>query len=121
MNIVTNALVIAVAIFHLWFMILEMFLWRKPMGLKTFNNSVERAETTAVLAANQGLYNGFLAGGLLISFLFSDPAVSYSFKVYFLSCVVIAGVYGACTANRKILFVQALPAILALISVILTR
>src|ERR1700677_2105770 len=107
MKIIANSLVMLVALLHVWFLTLEMFLWRKPLGLKTFRNSLEKAELTAVLAANQGLYNGFLAVGLLISFFFSDPALTYAFQIYFLLCVTIAGLYGAWSVNRRIFFIQA--------------
>lgn len=104
-----------VALLHIYFLVLEMFLWTKPAGLKAFGLTPERAEASKVLAANQGLYNGFLAAGLIWSLL----AASHGFMiaVFFLSCVIVAGVYGAATANRKILFVQALPALIALILV----
>jgi putative membrane protein len=118
MRTVASFLIILVAILHIWFLVLEMFLWRKPLGLKTFRNSVEKAELTAVLAANQGLYNGFLALGLLISFIFTDASTVFAFQVYFLSCVVVAGLYGAWSVSRKILFMQAFPAALALVLVL---
>lgn len=121
MNTAAVFFVLIVAILHIWFLVLEMFLWQTPRGLKTFGNSLEKAQTTAVLAANQGLYNGFLAAGLLISFVFSDFAVTFAFQVFFLSCVVVAGLYGAWSANRRILFIQAVPAILALIFVLLSK
>jgi putative membrane protein len=110
--------VVLVAFVHFYFLALEMFLWKKPLGLKTFGNSLEKAEITSVLAANQGLYNGFLGAGLLVSFLFADPATAFAFQIFFLSCVLIAGIYGAWTANRKILFVQALPGVVALVLVL---
>jgi putative membrane protein len=117
MKIVANLLVILVALLHLWFLTLEMFLWQKPLGLKTFKNTKQKADLTAVLAANQGLYNGFLAAGLFVSFCFPDPNVTFAFQVFFLICVAIAGVYGAFSFSRKILFIQAFPAILALVMV----
>ncbi len=118
MKIAANGLVILVALLHVWFLVLEMFLWRKPMGLRAFKNSIEKAELTAVLAANQGLYNGFLAAGLLVSFFFSNPALSEAFQIYFLSCIIVAGLYGAWSVSRRIFFIQALPAVLALSLVI---
>ncbi len=118
MLILSQVLVGLVALFHVYFMILEMFLWQKPIGLKTFRNSPEKAEITSVLAANQGLYNGFLAGGLLLSF-FVSAELSLAFRYYFLSCVIIAGIYGAITANKRILFIQSAPALIALILVVL--
>ena len=101
-----------VALLHLYFLVLEMFLWDKPAGLKAFGNTPQRAADTKVLAANQGLYNGFLAAGLLWGL--SQGAAGHSVTVFFLLCVIVAGVYGAATASRKILFIQALPGALAL-------
>ena len=110
-----NMIVMAlVAILHIYFLILEMFLWTKPIGLKTFGNSQERANAMAVLAANQGLYNGFLAAGLLWGLLQAVPAFALQIKVFFLICVIVAGVYGAYSVSRRIFFVQAAPAALAL-------
>jgi putative membrane protein len=106
-----------VALLHLYFLVLEMFLWDKPAGLKAFGNSPQRAADTKVLAANQGLYNGFLAAGLLWGL--SQGAAGTAIKIFFLLCVIVAGVYGAATASRKILYVQALPAALALAAVYL--
>ena len=90
-----------------------MLLWRTPFGMKTFKLTKEKAELTAPLAANQGLYNGFLAAGLAWG-LVADPSMAPSIKIFFLSCVLIAGLFGAATASRAILFLQALPAALAL-------
>ena len=112
---VANALVAIVALLHVYFLILEMFLWTKPLGLKTFGNSQEKANDSAVLAANQGLYNGFLAAGLLWGLFHPAPAVAFQIKVFFLLCVIVAGAYGAYSVSRRILFVQAAPAALALI------
>ena len=112
---IANALVALVAALHVYFLVLEMFLWTRPLGLKTFGNSLEKANDSAVLAANQGLYNGFLAAGLIWGLLASIPAFAFEIKIFFLLCVIIAGVYGAVTVSRKILFVQAAPAALALI------
>jgi putative membrane protein len=114
-NAIANALVALVAALHLYFLILEMFLWTKPLGLKTFRNSIEKATDSAVLAANQGLYNGFLAAGLVWGLLQSVPAFALEIKTFFLLCVIVAGVYGALTVSRRILYVQAAPAALALI------
>src|SRR5436309_9214224 len=110
-----NGLVALVAVLHLYFLVLEMFLWTKPLGLKTFRNTPEKARDSAVLAANQGLYNGFLAAGLLWGLLQPDPGFAFQIKTFFLVCVIVAGVYGAATANRKILLVQAAPAAFALL------
>jgi len=110
LNIVSKILVGIVAALHTWFLVLEMFLWTKPIGLSTFSMTAEAAEATATLAANQGLYNGFLAAGLLWG-LFADKRDVVTF---FLSCVIVAGVYGAATASFSILYIQALPAVIAL-------
>ena len=112
---IANLLVALVAILHFYFLVLEMFLWQKPIGLKTFRNTPEKAAETAVLAANQGLYNGFLAAGLVWGLWHSAPAFGFQIKAFFLLCVIVAGVYGAATVSRRILYVQAAPAALALI------
>ncbi len=112
---IANLLVALVAVLHVYFLVLEMFLWQKPLGLKTFRNSPERAAETAVLAGNQGLYNGFLAAGLVWGLLHSAPAFGFQIKAFFLLCVIVAGVYGAATVSRRILYVQAAPAAIALI------
>ena len=109
--------VLVVALLHLWFLVLEMFLWDKPLGRRTFGLSRELAEATKGLAANQGLYNGFLAAGLFWGV--AENAISL--KVFFLACVIVAGIFGAITAKRSILFVQALPAVIALVTVFLAR
>ena len=106
-------LIALVALLHAYFLVLEMFLWTKPLGLKVFNNTPERAESTKVLAANQGLYNGFLVAGLVWGLLLGTTA-GRPILVFFLGCVIVAGVYGAITVSRKIFFVQAMPALLAL-------
>lgn len=121
MQLVSNILVLLVALLHFYFLILEMFLWTTPFGLKTFGQTLEKAEASAVLAANQGLYNGFLAAGLVWGLFSSNFQFSYSIKVFFLSCVIVAGLYGAYSVNKKIFFVQALPAILSLILVFVIR
>ena len=115
MIVIANLLVALVAALHVYFLILEMFLWSKPLGLKTFRQTQEKATDSAVLAANQGLYNGFLAAGLIWGLVQGTPAFAFQIKVFFLLCVVVAGVYGAITVSRRILFVQALPAAIALI------
>ena len=108
-----EVLIGVVAALHMYFLVLEMFLWRKPLGRKVFGNTEEFAEESATLAANQGLYNGFLAAGLVWALIADDP-VGFDAGVFFLSCVVVAGLYGAATVSRRILFVQALPAAVAL-------
>jgi putative membrane protein len=113
MSLLTGVLVALVAALHLYFLVLEMFLWTTPRGRKVFGTTPDFAEASKVLAANQGLYNGFLAAGLVWGLLRGDAAV----QLFFLACVLVAGIYGGATANRKILFVQALPAALALAAV----
>lgn len=115
MLVLANIVVAIVALLHVWFLILEMFLWTQPLGLRTFGNTKERAKDSAVLAANQGLYNGFLAAGLIWGLLHPDTAIGFQIKVFFLLCVIVAGVYGAWSVSRRILVVQALPAVVALI------
>ena len=112
---IANALVALVAALHVYFLILEMFLWTRPLGLKTFRNSPEKAAESAVLAANQGLYNGFLAAGLVWGLVQGIPGFGFQIKTFFLLCVVVAGVYGALSVSRRILYVQAAPAAAALI------
>lgn len=115
MNVLVNVLVGLVAILHLYFLYLEMFLWTKPKGLKIFGNTLEKAQSSQVLAANQGLYNGFLAAGLIWGMCLSTPESAFQFKAFFLSCVVVAGIYGGYSVGKKILFIQAAPAALGLI------
>lgn len=114
MQLFTTFLIFLIAVLHLWFLALEMFLWQKPIGLKTFRMTPERAEATAALAANQGLYNGFLAAGLLCGVFASQPSFALVFRVFFLECVFVAGVYGAHSVNRRIFWIQGAPALLAL-------
>jgi putative membrane protein len=121
MAALASVLVALVAAEHVWFLVLEMFLWAKPLGLKTFRHSLDQARASAALAANQGLYNGFLAAGLLWGLLASPPEFAAAIKMFFLSCVVVAGVFGAATVSRRILVLQAAPAALALLLVILSR
>ena len=117
MQLVAAVLVAIVALLHLWFLVLEMVLWRRPLGLRTFRMTPEVARTTATLAANQGLYNGFLAAGLLLTLVAPEPAAFHG-RLFLLGCVIVAGVYGAATVSRRILLVQALPAALALAAVV---
>ena len=119
MVLIANVLVALVAALHVFFLILEMFLWDRPLGLKVFRNSPEKAEITKVLAANQGLYNGFLAAGLVWGLVHGNPAFALQIKVFFLLCVIVAGAYGAATVSTRILMVQALPAALALLALVL--
>lgn len=112
MSLVADIVIALVALLHVYFLVLEMFLWDKPAGLKAFGQTLEAARASKVLAANQGLYNGFLAAGLLWGL--SQGGAGTGVKVFFLGCVLVAGLYGAATASRKILFVQALPAAVGL-------
>jgi putative membrane protein len=112
---IANALVALVALLHVYFLVLEMFLWTRPLGLRTFRQTIEKATDSAVLAANQGLYNGFLAAGLIWGLLHPAAAFGFQVKVFFLICVIIAGIYGAVTVSRRIAYVQAAPAAIALI------
>lgn len=109
MSTIAIVLILLVALLHLYFLVLEMFLWTKPLGMKIFRLTREAAEQSKVLAANQGLYNGFLAAGLAWAVATQQRNVA----LFFLGCVVVAGIYGAATVNRRIFFVQALPALLA--------
>ncbi|NNF08385.1 MAG: DUF1304 domain-containing protein [Candidatus Eisenbacteria bacterium] len=118
MEIVANIVVVLVAVLHLYFLVLEMFLWDKPAGLRAFGQSKERAAATKVLAANQGLYNGFLAAGLVWGLWLG--AEGTNIKLFFLGCVLVAGLFGAATASRKILFIQALPAAIGLALVLMS-
>ncbi len=118
MLIAANVVVGLVALLHVYFLVLEMFLWDKPAGLRAFGQTPEAARASKVLAANQGLYNGFLAAGLFWGL--SLGAGGTGVKVFFLLCVLVAGLFGAATASRKILFVQALPAAIGLVLVLLS-
>jgi putative membrane protein len=119
MAIAANVVVALVALLHVWFLVLEMFLWDKPAGLRAFGQTLEAAKASKVLAANQGLYNGFLAAGLVWGLLLGAEGTPV--KLFVLGCVLVAGVFGAATASRKILFVQALPAAVGLALVLLAR
>ncbi len=109
-------LVVLIALLHLYILVLEMFLWDKPSGLKAFGNTLEKARLTKVMAQNQGLYNGFLAAGLLWS-LYAPESYALALANFFLGCVLVAGIYGGLTASKKIIYIQALPALIALIAV----
>src|ERR1044072_7639923 len=117
MQIVANALVVLVVAIHVYIVILEIFLWRTERGMQAFGTDQAFADRSASLAANQGLYNGFLVAGLVWGLIAADP-IGSQVKVFFLACVVVAGLYGGATVNRRILFVQALPAALALVAVV---
>ena len=119
MVLVANVVVGLIGILHIYILVLEMFLWDKPMGLRAFGQTQAAATASKVLAANQGLYNGFLAAGLFWGL--SQGEAGTGTKLFFLACVLVAGVYGAVTANRKILFVQAVPAAIGIALVLATR
>ncbi|UFZ02372.1 DUF1304 domain-containing protein [Bradyrhizobium ontarionense] len=115
MDLIANIVVALIGALHVYILVLEMFLWTRPAGLKAFNNTPQRAAETAVLAANQGLYNGFLAAGLFWGLAHPTAAFGFQIKVFFLLCVLVAGLYGAATASRKILFIQSVPATIGLV------
>ena len=106
-------LIIVVAALHIYFLVLEMFLWRTPFGRRTFRTTAEAAESSAVLAANQGLYNGFLAAGLLWALIFFGLVNGRAILTFFLGCIVVAGIFGGVTVSRRIVLVQAAPAAIA--------
>lgn len=109
---IANILIALIALLHVYILVLEMFLWEKPAGLRAFRNTPEKAAMTRVLAANQGLYNGFLAAGLVWGVWLGEAGKSI--ELFFLICVAIAGVFGAATAAKKILYIQTVPALIAI-------
>jgi putative membrane protein len=111
--LIANVLVVLVALLHLWFLVLEMFLWTHPLGLGVFGLTLERAQATADLAANLGLYNGFLAAGLVWGLLHPVAAFGYQIKLFFLGCVFVAALYGTYRVGRRVLYWQGVPAIAA--------
>lgn len=113
---ISNILVGLVAVLHIFFLFLEMFLWDQPYGRKAFNLTADFAAESKQLAANQGLYNGFLAAGLIWGLILG--AAGHDIKIFFLACVIVAGIFGALTVGRRILFIQAVPALIALIAVL---
>ena len=117
MTLIANVLTGIVALLHVGFLVLEMFLWDHPVGRKTFKMTPEYSKASASLAANQGLYNGFLAAGLIWGLVIND----FPLKAFFLICVLVAGIYGGITAKRTILYMQALPGFLALVFLFLAR
>ena len=120
MQLIAGILVGLVAVLHVYILVLEMFLWKGKRARAAFGTTAEFAEASAPLAANQGLYNGFLAVGLCWGLIASNP-VGFAFQVFFLGCVIVAGIYGSITANRRILFVQVVPGALALLFVLLAH
>ena len=117
MSVIAAILVALVALLHIYILILEMFLWTSPRGRKAFGTTAEFAEQTRVLAANQGLYNGFLAAGLIWSVLHPSLELGWQLALFFLACVAIAGIFGAATSSRRILFIQTVPAVVAMLAV----
>ena|SRR5439155_21081642 len=117
MLLASQVMTVVVAVLHGWFLVLEMFLWATPFGAKTLAQPLEVMQQSKPLAANQGLYNGFLAAGLVWSLAVPVPSA----QLFFLTCVVLAGVFGGLTASPKILFVQALPGAIALVLVLVSR
>ena len=113
MTIITNTLIVIIAFQHIAFLVLEIFYWDKPLGRRVFGHSKESAEVSKTLAANQGLYNGFLAAGLIWGLSLGAEGASVS--IFFLACVLVAGIFGGITASRKILYIQALPALIGLV------
>ncbi len=118
MPLIANIVVGLIALLHVYILVLEMFFWDKPAGLRAFGQTQAAATASKVLAANQGLYNGFLAAGLFWGLMLG--ATGTGVKVFFLGCVLVAGLYGAATANRRILFIQAIPAAIGLALVLLS-
>ena len=114
MQTAADVLIGVVAALHVYFLVLEMFLWDRPAGLRAFGHTANEAASSKKLAANQGLYNGFLAAGLIWG-LYLGGHDGFHVKIFFLTCVIVAGIFGAATASRKIFFIQALPALIALI------
>ncbi|OAL77287.1 hypothetical protein AY606_11375 [Acinetobacter sp. SFB] len=113
---IAKILITLIALLHVYILVLEMFLWDKPLGMRAFGNTLEKAKLTQVLAKNQGLYNGFLAAGLIWS-LFAPDAYAMALANFFLGCVLVAGIYGGITASKKIIYIQAVPALIALLVV----
>jgi putative membrane protein len=120
MSNVATVLVLITALLHLYFFYLESVLWTKPYGLKKFKMTPEKAQITRPLAVNQGLYNGFLAAGLIWGVIHPDPSMRHEIQLFFASCVLIAGVVGGLTASKGIFFVQAIPGLLTTIFVLLS-
>ncbi|ALW89671.1 DUF1304 domain-containing protein [Deinococcus actinosclerus] len=117
MTLIAAVLVGLIALLHVYILVLEMFLWTTPRAMKAFGTTPDLAAQTRVMAGNQGLYNGFLAAGLIWGLITGSAAI----QLFFLACVAVAGLYGAATANRRILFIQTVPAALAILAVLLAR
>ena len=114
-NTLANVLIVAVALLHLWFLTLEIFLWTKPTGMAAFKTTPEFAKASSVLAANQGIYNGLYAVGLLAAVFLLEGTAAFSIKAYILGCITIAGIYGGITVSPRILVIQTIPAVVALV------
>lgn len=114
MRFVATGLIVLVAAMHVYFLVLEMFLWRTPFGRRTFRTTAEAAESSALLAANQGLYNGFIAAGLLWALIWYGIIGGRAILTFFLVCIVVAGIYGGLTVSRRIVLVQSVPAAIAM-------
>ena len=121
MLVVANIVVIVVVLVQIWALALEMFLWNKPTGLRTFGQSLEQAQSSAVLAANQGLYNGLFAACLIFGLLYPEPTAALHFKTFVLACIVVAGAYGGITVGFRLFLFQGVPAIVAIILLWLAR
>jgi putative membrane protein len=121
MSFIADLFVGFVMLEHLGFLYLEMFLWRKPLGIKIFKTTPEFAAESAALAKNQGLYNGFLAAGLLWGLLNDNPFSAFDIKLFFLSCVAIAGIFGSLTVNRRIFYLQTVPALIAILLIFFAK
>ncbi|MFN8528271.1 MAG: DUF1304 domain-containing protein [Anaerolineae bacterium] len=119
MQIISKLLIALVALEHLYFLYLEMFAWTAPNTRRSFGTTEEFAQASKTLAANQGLYNGFLAAGLLWSIFYPDPGIARQIGMFFLGCVIVAGAYGGLTVKRSILMIQGLPALIALVVLLL--
>jgi putative membrane protein len=115
MEILIKILIIIIAILHAYFLLLEMYFWDKPLGLKVFRMNLEKANVTKALALNQGLYNGFLVAGLIWSLIESNKIFAHQLQLFFLACVLIAGIVGGLSVNRRIFMIQGLPALLTII------
>ena len=120
MPTISKILVILVALEHLYFLYLEMFQWTAPATMKAFGTSPEQAATSKTLAANQGLYNGFLAAGLIWGAIYPDAVIGHQIQIFFLACVLVAAAYGGLTVKRSIVMVQGLPALIALLAVLVS-
>ena len=121
LSTITTAGIWIIALLHLWFCILEVYFWKKPLGLKVFNLDKEFAQQSATLAANQGIYNSFLSAGLFWGLFSSDPLQALHIKIFFLCCIAIAGIAGGLLVNLRILFIQALPAVITLLLLFLVN